>query len=123
MEKLQSGLCGCLRLGLYTRCSTRLLPRDPKYCRARYSPGLGPIPWPSSTVQYAYVRSCLPQPSRGLLAGSDVPAFWHLAGHNGSLFYSHLERAGAVLHYWAHRPRDPIPARLPWGKNSSTVVE
>lgn len=101
-----------------TPCSTRLLPRDP-------------IALPSSlllvvlvsTVQYyGQMRTeQSPATQRRLLAGSDVPAFWHLPGHNGSLFYSHI--GSVTCTYWAHRSKDPFPARLPWVKKKKILVQ
>lgn len=103
-------LCGW---GPYTRCSTRLLPRDPTRCR-RASSLL------QSSSLYSNVALCIhteqsPATQRRLPAGPDVPAFWHVAGHNGSLFL--FPSRTRYCTSWAHRSnKDPFPARLPWGE-------
>lgn len=116
--KIQSCLCFCLRLALYTPCSTRLLPRDLKALPGSSLLCSGP------TVQPLGVRTedQPPATQRRPLAGSDVPASWHLAGHNGSLFYSHLGRGTALRYTTGHTaPRIHFRLDCHGAKKSTTV--
>lgn len=89
--KVQAGLCRCLRLGHYTRCSTRLLPRDPK---------VPPSSLLLSSSLYSTVgmciRSSLPQPSVASLVVQMCPRFGMWPDITGASF---IPISDAVLHF------------------------
>lgn len=96
--KVQAGLCRCLRLDLYTRCTTRLLPRDPK---------VPPSSLLLSSSLYSTValcvRSSLPQPSVASLPVQTCPRFGMWPDITGGSFIPISDGGTALLGHTAPR--------------------